>query len=103
MNRIRFGKSNKNEFSSIFKVNVGIVLVSFSLGIWGGMKVQCEQSYFEHTIDEVDFEYDLATDDRYESKNPDGSVTKKRNEKECGVHVNRKITNKFQLLSYGSN
>nr|UBL09760.1 hypothetical protein [Enterococcus faecium] len=29
MNRIRFGKSNKNEFSSIFKVNVGIALVFF--------------------------------------------------------------------------
>lgn len=58
MNRIRFGKSNKNEFSSIFKVNVGIALVFFSLGIWGGMRVQCEQSYFDNTIDEVYFEYD---------------------------------------------
>lgn len=42
------------------------------------MRVQSEQSYFEHTIDEVDFEYDLATYDRYESKNSDGSVTRKR-------------------------
>lgn len=68
MNRIRFGKSNKNEFSSIFKVNVGIALVFFSLGIWGGMRVQCEQSYFNNTVDEVYFEYDLATHRNYNPK-----------------------------------
>lgn len=73
-----FRRMKRSECFSRLKIQVGIAFIFFSLGIWGGMRVQSEQSYFEHTIDEVDFEYDLATYDRYESKNPDGAVTRKR-------------------------
>ncbi|HFC9437051.1 TPA: hypothetical protein ACF1UP_002624 [Enterococcus hirae] len=73
-----FRRIKRSAFFSRSKIQIGIAFIFFSLGIWGGMRVQSEQSYFEHTIDEVDFEYDLATYDSYESKNSDGAVTRKR-------------------------
>lgn len=91
LNRVFCGKSKKNEFSSISKIVVGIALVFFSLGIWGGMQIQSEQSYFDNTIDEVYFEYALAT---HKSFNPKKSheVTVRR--------VQYLTWDLYQLLKY---
>lgn len=56
LNRMFFYKS---------KIAVGLSLIFFSLGIWGGMQVQSKQSYFNHVVDQVDFEYSLAFHDKY--------------------------------------
>lgn len=59
------------------KIAVGLSLILFSLGIWGGMQVQSKQSYFDHVVDEVEFEYDLAFHDKYDPQEF-REVTRKR-------------------------